>query len=288
MAVLTHPPQAGAHRVNGQPRTPRGFLLEFVSGTRNHGVAPASIIAVYSDARSVCPDRPPSQTRTDRLSYLDLPRPAQQGLVYGRAPASEFLAFVGPLRGEILDIGPGEGGWSELLRDAGADRLVAIEPDPSAAEVARARYDAVFEQPIEHIGADLIADADVIIAADCLEHMIDPWAVLRQLHGASRPGTRLAVSVPNLRFLGIMAPTLLRGQFDYSEVGGLMDRGHLRWFTHASMARALLSSGWSPVRWSGSLGTGRRESINRLSGYRLTSLLSHQLYVLASRGASGT
>lgn len=218
------------------------------------------------------------------MSPLNTSRPAPYGLVYGRTPASQFLAFLGPLHGTVLDIGPGEGGSAKFLRAAGADRLVAVEPDRTAAQVARSRYDAVVEQPIEEVEADTVGEADVIIAADCLEHLLDPWGVLRQLHAGSRPHTRLAVSVPNLRYVGILCPALLCGRFEYSDAGGIMDRGHLRWFTHASIGRALASCGWSPTRWSGALGTGKRALLNRMSGHRLADLLAHQIYVVASKG----
>lgn len=224
-----------------------------------------------------------SSSDEENLPLLNSSQLAQQPLVYGRAPASEFLAFIGPLHGEVLDIGPGEGGWADLLRGAGAERLVGIEPDPAAAAVARTRYDAVVVQPIEAVESDLISAADLIVAADCLEHLLDPWGVLRQLHAGSRPRAQLAISVPNLRYIGILAPALLRGRFEYAEAGGIMDRGHLRWFTHASMRRALASCGWSATRWSGSFGTGRRALLNRMSGQRLGELLSHQVYVIASR-----
>lgn len=218
------------------------------------------------------------------MPSLNTFRPARHGLVYGRAPASEFLEFLGPLHGTVLDVGPGEGAWAELLRAAGADRLVGIEPDAAAAEVARSRYDAVLEQPVEEVEDDVIGEADLIIAADCLEHLLDPWAVLRRLRAGSRPGTRLAVSVPNLRYPGILGPLLLRGRFDYSDVGGVMDRGHLRWFTHASLRAALTDCGWTPTGSSGAIGTGRRALLNRASGQRLTEVLTHQVYMVASRG----
>lgn len=62
-----------------------------------------------------------------------------------------------------------------------------------------------------------------------------------------------------------------------------MDRGHLRWFTHGSMRRALQACGWSPVRCSGSFGTGKRALMNRLARQRLNELLSHQIYMLATK-----
>ncbi|MGI9119205.1 MAG: class I SAM-dependent methyltransferase [Acidimicrobiales bacterium] len=197
------------------------------------------------------------------------------------------MAFLGPLQGTVLDIGSGEGGWAECLRRVGAQRLIAVEPDPTAAEKARSRYDVVVEQPIEEVVADTIGGADLIIVADCLEHLLDPWAVLRQVHAESCPGTQLAVSVPNFRYLGILGPALLLGRFEYSDDGGIMDRGHLRWFTRASMGRALASCGWSPTKWSGAAGTGKRALLNRVSGQRLAGLLSHQIYVLASKNNPG-
>ena len=212
-------------------------------------------------------------------------QPTEPDLVYGRAPASGFLAFLGPLRGTVVDIGSGEGGWADLLRRAGASRLVAVEPDPATATVARARYDLVIEKPIEEVDPAEISAADVIVAADCLEHMIDPWAALRHLSTAAGPHARLAVSVPNLRYLGILGPAALRGRFEYTDGGGLMDRGHLRWFTRASMCRSLSACGWVPERWSGATGSGKRAALDRLTGRVFGDLLAHQVYVLAARQA---
>lgn len=206
----------------------------------------------------------------------------EERLVYGRAPASDFLAFLGPIHGTVLDIGSGEGAWAGLLRRAGAARLVSIEPDPTTAAVARSRYDLVLGEPIEDVKAHEIARADLIVAADCLEHMTDPWAVLRYLRAAASDRARLAISVPNLQYLGILAPAMLRGRFDYSDSGGLMDRGHIRWFTRASMKKALEECGWAPTAWSGATGSGSRALINRMTKGALRDLLAHQIYVIAA------
>lgn len=217
------------------------------------------------------------------MSSLNIRRPAQHDLVYGRAPAREFLSFLGPIHGTVVDIGSGEGGWADLLRAAGARRIVAVEPDPTAAQAARARYDEVIEHPIEDVAGDVATAADLIVAADTLEHLFDPWDILRRLHAGARPGTQIAVSVPNLRYIGILAPAILRGRFEYSDRGGIMDRGHLRWFTQHSLGLALRDAEWSPVRSSGAIGSGRRALLNRASGRRLTGLLAHQIYVVAAR-----
>lgn len=213
----------------------------------------------------------------------DAGAPETMPFAYGAVPADEFLRFIGPLPKTIVDVGSGEGAWAPLLRQAGAKRLVAIEPDPSAARSASTRYDLVIERSVEDVDREVIQTADLLILADCLEHTLDPWNVLRRLWTSARPASALALSVPNFRYLGILLPALLRGQFAYSDHGGVMDRGHLRWFTRRSLHDSLVSAGWVPTRWSGTCGDGRRELLDRLTMHRLSDLLCHQLYVLASR-----
>jgi len=209
--------------------------------------------------------------------------PGQSDLRYGGSPAQTFLQFVGPIDGTVLDIGSGEGAWGPDLRRAGAERLIAIEPDHIAAEVARSRYDRVVPNTVEDTPSEVISQADIIILADCLEHLPDPWSTLTWLGDSVKAGCELFISLPNLRFLGLLGPVLVRGRFEYSDGGGLLDRGHLRWFTRSSLEHALHSSGWTPLSWSGESGTGARALANRLTGHFFAELLCHQLYMKAAK-----
>jgi SAM-dependent methyltransferase len=204
-----------------------------------------------------------------------------RGLRYGATPAVQFLDFIGPLHGTVLDVGSGEGAWAPLLRQSGAKKLIAIEPYEASAVLARSAYDEVISERVEDVDPAVIGAADVIVAADCLEHLVDPWAALKRLRGHARPGSVLAVSVPNLQYLGILGPALLRGRFEYSDEGGVMDRGHLRWFTRPSLDATLVGAGWRPRTWSGSCGHGTRARLDRISGHRLSGVLRHQLFCLA-------
>lgn len=197
--------------------------------------------------------------------------------VYGDVVNVPLLELFTP--GErVLDIGCGTGAWASALRGRGARQLVGIEISPVAADLAASRYDEVLRDPIEQ--TDLTdRDFDTIIAADVLEHLVDPWEQLTRWRGWVVAGGQLVVSVPNLQSVDIVAQ-LLRGRFTYRDGGGLMDRTHLRWFTHASMNDALRAVGWTPIVWGRPVG-GKRGLADRVTGRAITGFLQRQIQVVA-------
>lgn len=195
---------------------------------------------------------------------------------YGAEVNMPLLSFMSTLRGTVLDIGCGAGTWAGELRRAGAERLVGIEPSADA-RAAATRYDSVINDPIEGL-AD-IEPVDFVIAADVIEHLVDPWKVLRRLHVLVRPGTMLYVSVPNIQFVKAWG-TIVRGDFP-AEDGGFWDRTHLHWFTAGSLRRELAVAGWMPQEERFVTGGGKRGSADRLTRHRLGRYLGHQVMVSA-------
>ena len=62
-----------------------------------------------------------------------------------------------------------------------------------------------------------------------LEHLRDPWRVLRRQAAALALAASVLLCMPNIEHWSF-AERLLRGNWDYEEQG-LLDRGHLRWFS---------------------------------------------------------
>lgn len=127
---------------------------------------------------------------------------------------------------------------------------MALDPSADAVAAAGERYDLAVQGTIEQTTLADLGDRpfDVIVAADVLEHLVDPWRAVRTLRAWAAPNAILAVSVPNLRFYRLVGNLVLRGEFEY-EPYGVRDWTHLRWFTRLSLARMLADAGWHPERW---------------------------------------
>ena len=161
----------------------------------------------------------------------------------------EILSLVPADAASILDVGCGEGALGASLLRRGAKRVVGIEREPRAAAIARSRLTSVIEGDVEALVLPFDDGAfDCIVCADVLEHLIDPWMMLRKLSRLLRPGGTFVASIPNIRNIEILA-RLVEGRWTYEDAG-LLDKGHLRFFAKADIEDMLKQAGFS-VRFGG-------------------------------------
>jgi SAM-dependent methyltransferase len=95
---------------------------------------------------------------------------------------------------------------------------------------------------------------DVVLLADVLEHVPDPGQLLERARRRIDLGGTLLVSLPNAVHWSVRANVLF-GKFDYTNKG-LLDRGHLRFFTRSTATRlfedaglVVLSHRTTPIPW---------------------------------------
>ena len=123
-----------------------------------------------------------------------------------------------------------------MLTERFACTVTGIEVDAEAAAEARQVLARVIEGDVEamDLGAEL-ADArfDVILCADVLEHLRAPARVLGALRRYLAPGGCVVASIPNVAHAAVIAELLI-GRFSYRPLG-LLDEGHLRFFTRDSI-----------------------------------------------------
>lgn len=199
-----------------------------------------------------------------------------------RTSLIDFLAAHRPLTGRVLDVGCGEGVLGAELLARGLTEAVGIEPMPEVAERARERLSQVAVGTFQSVDRTALGTFDLVVFADTLEHMLDPWAALADARDLLNPGGALLISMPNVSHWSVLWPAWKSGRWDYTDEG-LLDRTHLRFFTPVSLAEALEAAGFSVLSRLGTemqLPQGRRWArpfIARLWPH----LLVFQEYVIA-------
>lgn len=175
------------------------------------------------------------------------PRPSAPLPAYYQCTRPEVVARVQPAGRRILDVGCAAGAMGATMLSAGAAEVAGIEVHPPAAGVARSRLSAVYGYDLDAMPELPYPERyfDVITAADVLEHVRDPVAVLRHLRRWLSDSGRLVCSIPNVRHHSVLLPLLLHGRWDYADAG-ILDRTHLRFFTVDSMRRLLADAGFEP------------------------------------------
>ena len=145
----------------------------------------------------------------------------------------------------ILDVGCGAGANARRIAErAPQARVVGIEPNAQAAQLARGACSEVFEGTLEEFIDSAPQRAfDAILLSDVLEHTVDPVGFLKSFDRLPKArGAMLVVSVPNYAVWYNRVRTLA-GRFEYGW-SGLYDRTHVRFFTRRSLRKLLDYTGF--------------------------------------------
>lgn len=166
----------------------------------------------------------------------------------GDAWAARLLRRV-PVGASVLELGPGPGAMTQVLRARG-HTVAVVENDPAALQALQSLGVLAVEEDLDgQAWLDALHGQrfDVILACDVLEHLRWPEQVLKELVGLLQPMGSLVISLPNIAYAGVAA-ALRAGVFDYADKG-LLDRTHLRFFTRRSIEQLLMDCGWVPLAW---------------------------------------
>lgn len=202
---------------------------------------------------------------------------------------TEIMPWLPPRVGRMLDVGCGAGATTAAVRAArevtwagGVEFVedVAAEAERVCNRVWRGDAAAA---PLE---AEIAPGSlDLVLCLDVLEHMAEPWAMVRRLSALLAPGARLIVSVPNIRHWKFVWRLAARGDFDYRDAG-LLDRTHLRFFVRRTAVELATGGGLRLVAavpaqtWPLA---DPRGVLSRLSGGSLDEVMAKQWLVVADR-----
>jgi 2-polyprenyl-3-methyl-5-hydroxy-6-metoxy-1,4-benzoquinol methylase len=152
----------------------------------------------------------------------------------------------------VLDVGCGAGPVTLIANRGRGNTVLAIEPDPERAAVARSRGLTVHAGVLDEAFLAEQGGFDVVMSSDVLEHLAAPAELLQLMARALRPGGLLLISAPNVAHWTVRS-NLLFGRFDY-EATGIMDATHLRWFTRKTLANLIDRAGFDIVEMRAAAG----------------------------------
>jgi SAM-dependent methyltransferase len=142
----------------------------------------------------------------------------------------EFLERYIPTDSVVLDLGAGR---CEFINAVRAKRKIAVDPNPATGGLADTDVEVLHVLSTE-MDALLDGEVDVVFASNFLEHVANKDVLLETLHECHRiirPGGRMIILMPNVRYLP--------GRFwDYLD--------HHVPLTHVSLVEALELAGFEP------------------------------------------
>jgi SAM-dependent methyltransferase len=99
--------------------------------------------------------------------------------------------------GRLVEIGPASGGFCHLAKEAGFD-VSAIEMDRRSCEFLATKLGIdVLESADEAAALEGAQPADVIAMWHVIEHLVDPWSMIKVAAERLRPGGVLVLATPN-------------------------------------------------------------------------------------------
>jgi len=146
----------------------------------------------------------------------------------------------------LARIGTGDNGALALERKI-AENYDAIEKNEQAALKAKGKISNVINGDVEEFNFKKYhGKYDCIIISEVLEHLQDPWNVVKRIAPTLKPGGLIFSSSPNIASYKIIWQ-LLKGRFDYTSVG-IMDKTHTKWFTPHSYEKMFIDADLKTIK----------------------------------------
>ena len=149
-----------------------------------------------------------------------------------RLPLLELIPIANR-NGTILEIGAASGDNLIYAKNNGyAKKIYDIElTNIENSNQQNCEFEKFIIADIEKLNLDFKDEFfDVILIGDVLEHLVDPYTILKKLQRILAPNGVVIASIPNIREWKTMKKIFFQGDFKYEE-SGILDRTHLRFFT---------------------------------------------------------
>jgi SAM-dependent methyltransferase len=149
----------------------------------------------------------------------------------------DLLSLIPKEVKKIIEVGSSSGALArEFKKIASDNHYLGLEIDQRYVSLSERYCDQVLLLDIEQADDNFWndnADRDCWIFGDTLEHLRDPWKILKKIRSIIPTDGNIVACIPNVQHWSIQVK-LNMGNFTYED-SGLLDRTHLRWFTRKTI-----------------------------------------------------
>lgn len=145
----------------------------------------------------------------------------------------------------VLDLGCATGlNGKYLLDNKIANKVCGVELDNDMALEAKKIYEKVIVGSLDDTS---VLDAfnnekfDVILCGDILEHLEDPWNVLKKLRSLITNNGILIISLPNIQHIDVLIHLFKKGTWPINN-RGIFDKTHKHFFTRSDIQKLAASA----------------------------------------------
>jgi 2-polyprenyl-3-methyl-5-hydroxy-6-metoxy-1,4-benzoquinol methylase len=198
----------------------------------------------------------------------------------------DVIPHVPKSGGTLLDVGGGSGATAARVKVLGnADRVGVVDVVDCPAEGVDTDFCYTGDVEDEEFMAGVIANEgpfSTILCLDILEHLVDPWRLVAQLHNGLAPQGVLVGSIPNVRNYLAVLPLFFRNRWQLRDAG-ILDRTHLRFFVRSTAIELMTSSGLELVSVHPSPLDGRKVRLFRKVTLGLLNSFTDRQYIVCVR-----
>lgn len=177
--------------------------------------------------------------------------PNSQRIQSYTGPRLDIVNCIPPDANYILDVGCSNGALGAALLAQNSNRhVIGIEYDQELYSEAKMRLTRAIHGNVMLLDWSQMFSAyrfDCIIFADVLEHLDDPWLILKKSIQFLSSGGVVVISLPNIRHISALNSIFFKGTFP-KECRGIFDKTHLRWFTLSDSVSLCKSCGLNVKR----------------------------------------
>lgn len=160
-----------------------------------------------------------------------------------------LIAAQIPPGSSVLEFGPAHGRLTRYLQQHLGCRVSIVEIDAAAAqEASQYAVETLVGDAMDYGWLDKFGQKrfDVILFADVLEHLNNPWEVLSRAVDLLHDDGWIWISLPNIAHNAVLID-LFNDHFRYQQ-DGLLDATHIRFFTKESLSEMVQACGLYPAQ----------------------------------------